>query len=89
MGHCGEEPLSPLSGYVSERLYTIPQGAPAYYTEPGIQEHWDDAYWAEVKRGGRPGRALTSGPGPSAYHPPGWAHSLPWRYQRGRHEGKR
>lgn len=53
------------------------------YTGPGMHEYWGEVYWVEVKRGGRPGHALTYGPGPHSYRPPGHAYTLPWKGRGG------
>lgn len=80
---CEEEAAPPNLGYSIERLYTPPRGGAPYFTGPGIREYWSEHYWAEVRRGGHPGKAMTYGPGPHSYRLPGRAFWLPGRNGRG------
>lgn len=88
-GACGEEPpeeedfVPPTEEYVVEGLYSIPKGGSPRYTGPGSTGSWSEAYWAGARRGARPGRALTYGPGPHSYQPPGRAYVLPWKGRGG------
>lgn len=82
--YCDRELSSPLQSFATERLYGIPRGGAPHYTGPGLQEYWGEAYWAAIRRGARPGWAMTYGPGPHAYRPPGRAQLLLWKNLRGR-----
>lgn len=81
--HCEDEPPSPISGYAGQRLARPPQRTPAYYFGPCIREYWGESYWAQVRRGGPPGRALTYGSGIRAYPPLGPVPVLPWKQRKG------
>lgn len=48
-----------------------------------MREYWGEEYWAAIRRGERPGRAMTYGPGPAAYGPMGRSYFLPWKGRGG------